>query len=110
MTLATANGLDIRDRRPASILVMWALARLDMNCCSVGGRTWSAVPITDQDGIVFHCCLAGVVGAPLRAVATRYGKRVQSRAVVLRSAAVVLAAFVSCLQRPQRRGGCRLGW
>jgi len=24
--------------------------------------------------------------------------------------AVVLAAFVSCLQRPRRRGGCRLGW
>src|SRR6266567_1666734 len=56
MTRVTAPGLEIRDRCPASISVMWAWARWDMNSCSAGGITWSAVPISDQDGIV---CQAG---------------------------------------------------
>src|SRR5258707_10567464 len=57
MTRVTAPGWEIRDRCPESTSVMWALARLDMNSCSAGGITWSAVPISDQDGIV---CQAGI--------------------------------------------------
>jgi hypothetical protein len=56
MILVTAPGWEIRDRCPALISVTWAWARLDMNSCSAGGITWSAVPISDQDGIV---CQAG---------------------------------------------------
>src|SRR5690242_3021679 len=52
MTRVTASGREIRERCPALISVMWARARLDMNSCSAGGITWSAVPISDQDGIV----------------------------------------------------------
>ena len=57
MTRATAPGWEIRERCPELISVMWALARLDINSCSAGGITWSAVPISDQDGIV---CQAGI--------------------------------------------------
>jgi hypothetical protein len=53
MTRVTAAGWEIRDRCPALISVMWAWARWDMNSSSAGGITWSAVPISDQDGIVF---------------------------------------------------------
>ena len=42
------------DRCPALTSVMWAPARWAMNFCSAGGRTWSAVPITAQDGMVFQ--------------------------------------------------------
>src|SRR6266446_4899199 len=57
MTRVTASGWEIRDRCPALISVMRAWARLAMNSCSAGGITWSAVPISDQDGIV---CQAGI--------------------------------------------------
>src|SRR5260370_36210271 len=57
MTRVTAPGWEIRDRCPASISVMWAWARLDINSSSAGGITWSAVPNSDQDGIV---CQAGI--------------------------------------------------
>ena len=30
------------------------MARWDMNICSAGGMTWSAEPISDQDGMVFQ--------------------------------------------------------
>src|SRR4029077_1745345 len=52
MTRVTAPGREIRDRCPALISVIRACARWDMNSCSAGGITWSAVPISDQDGIV----------------------------------------------------------
>jgi hypothetical protein len=32
------------------ISVMWAWTRWEMNSSSAGGITWSAVPISDQDG------------------------------------------------------------
>src|SRR5258705_12017086 len=52
MTRVTAPGWEIRDRCPESTSVIRACARWDMNSCSAGGITWSAVPISDQDGIV----------------------------------------------------------
>src|SRR6266567_3604800 len=52
MTRVTAPGWEISDRCPALISVMRAWARLAMNSSSAGGITWSAVPISDQDGIV----------------------------------------------------------
>jgi hypothetical protein len=54
ITRVTAAGWEIRDRCPALISVMWAWVRRDMNSSSAGGITWSAVPISDQDGTVFQ--------------------------------------------------------
>src|SRR5260370_33074015 len=51
MTRVTAPGREIRDRCPESTSVMWALARLDMNSCSAGGITRSAVPRNQQDRV-----------------------------------------------------------
>jgi hypothetical protein len=53
MTRVTADGLEMRDRCPALTMVMWAPARWAMNLWLAGGMTWSAVPITAQDGMVF---------------------------------------------------------
>jgi hypothetical protein len=50
------------DRCPALTSVMWAPARLAMKSCLAGGRTRSAVPITSQDGMVFHA--GGPEGSP----------------------------------------------
>ena len=52
MTRVTTGALEMRDRCPALTSVMWAPARLAMNVSS--GMTWSAVPITAQDGMVFQ--------------------------------------------------------
>ena len=56
---------------------MWACACWDMTSCSAGGMIWSAVPIRDQDGIVFHAgtpdgseiglCRQGALGRGRRA-------------------------------------------
>src|SRR6266699_992082 len=47
-----------RPPRPQAVAGSAAgLGRWDMKSCSAGGMTWSAVPISDQDGIV---CQAGV--------------------------------------------------
>src|SRR4029077_19455749 len=54
MTRVTTDGLEMRDRGPALTSVMRAPARLAMNVSSAGGMTWSAVPITAQDGVVFQ--------------------------------------------------------
>src|SRR6202044_1038706 len=54
----TAPGSLIIDRCGALISVMCDPARLAMTTCSAGGMTWSAVPMTSQDGIV---CQAGAV-------------------------------------------------
>ncbi len=54
MTRVTTDGLEMRDRCPALTSVMWAPARWAMNVSSAGGMTWSAVPITAQDGMVFQ--------------------------------------------------------
>jgi len=54
MTPATVSGSAIMDRCPALTSVMWAPARLAMKVSSAGGMTWSAVPITAQDGMVFQ--------------------------------------------------------
>src|SRR5260370_3421126 len=56
MTRVTVPGWEISDRCEAFTSVMWAPARWAINRCSAGGMTWSAVPITSQDGIV---CQAG---------------------------------------------------
>jgi len=56
MTRVTVPGWEISDRCEAFTSVMCAPARWAMNSCSAGGMTWSAVPITSQDGIV---CQAG---------------------------------------------------
>ena len=52
MTRVTTDGSEIRDRCPALTPVMRAPARLAMIASSAGGMTWSAVPITAQDGMV----------------------------------------------------------
>src|SRR5260370_32063311 len=54
MTRVTVPGWEISDRCEAFTSVMWAPARWAINRCSAGGMTWSAVPITSQDGIVCH--------------------------------------------------------
>src|SRR5215471_2042371 len=54
MTRVTTGALVMRDRCPALTSVMWAPARWAMNVSSAGGMTWSAVPITAQDGMVFQ--------------------------------------------------------
>ena len=54
MTPVTTDGSETRDRWPALTSVMWAPARLAMNVSSAGGMTWSPVPITAQDGMVFQ--------------------------------------------------------
>ncbi len=41
-------------RWPALTLEMRAPARLDISSCSARGITLSNVPMSDQDGIVFH--------------------------------------------------------
>src|SRR5437867_12731361 len=86
MTRVTAPGREIRERCPALISVIRACARRDMNSCSAGGITWSAVPISDQDGIV---CQPGTpVGAvpPLhpmgRSLAASTGSRLAARPFV----------------------------
>ena len=62
MTRVTTDGSEMRDKCPALTSVMWAPARRAMNVSSAGGMTWSAVPITAQDGIVFQ---AGGLGEHL---------------------------------------------
>jgi hypothetical protein len=47
MTFATAPGREMSDRCDALMLVVRALARLDMARCSLGGMTLSRVPIND---------------------------------------------------------------
>jgi hypothetical protein len=54
VVLVTASGSVIRERCPALTVEICAPALLDMACCWAGGITWSAVPMSDQDGIVFH--------------------------------------------------------
>ena len=54
MTWAIVSGSAIMDRCPALTSVTWAPARLAMKVSSAGGMTWSAVPITAQDGMVFQ--------------------------------------------------------
>ena len=54
MTRVTTDGSEMRDRCPALTSVMRAPARRAMNVSSAGGMTWSAVPITAQDGMVFQ--------------------------------------------------------
>src|SRR3984885_9442983 len=58
MTAVTAPGSLIMDRCGALISVTCDPARRAITTCSAGGMTWSAVPMTSQDGIV---CQAGVV-------------------------------------------------
>ena len=57
MTRVTTGALVMRDRCPALTSVMWAPARWAMNVSSAGGMTWSAVPITAQDGMVFQAVI-----------------------------------------------------
>src|SRR5215469_1507809 len=65
MTLATTAGLEIMDRWGAGIVVMRACARWAMNNCSAGVMTWSLVPITAQDGMVFQ---AGTLDLSIKAL------------------------------------------
>src|ERR1700722_4707618 len=58
MTWVTAPGSLIMDRCGAWISVTCDPARLAMTTCSAGGITWSAGPMTSQDGIV---CQAGAL-------------------------------------------------
>jgi hypothetical protein len=52
--LTTSAGCVMSDRWPVLTLVMCAPARLDISSCRARGITWSNVPISDQEGIVFH--------------------------------------------------------
>src|SRR5271165_667776 len=54
MTAATAPGSEIMDRCGALISVTCAPALRAMLSCSASGITWSAVPMTAQDGMDFH--------------------------------------------------------
>src|SRR5262249_14033177 len=54
MTRVTTGALVMRDRCPALTSVIWAPARWAMNVSSAGGMTWSAVPVTAHDGMVFQ--------------------------------------------------------
>jgi hypothetical protein len=54
MIFATASGRVTRDRWPALTVEICAPVWLDMACCRAGGIAWSAVPISDHDGIVLH--------------------------------------------------------
>ena len=67
MTLVTADGLEMRDRCPALTSVMWAPARWAMNVWLAAGMTWSAVPITAQDGMVFQAGVPNVAASALAA-------------------------------------------
>jgi len=60
MTRVTTDGLEIRERYPALTSVMWAPARWAMNVWLATGMTWSAVPITAQDGMVCKLVLVGL--------------------------------------------------
>lgn len=66
MTVVTVCGSVIMDKCPACTRVMRAPARWAMRVSSAGGITWSVVPITAQDGTVFH---AGVPEGSFRALA-----------------------------------------
>src|SRR5512133_1424211 len=54
ITFVTASGRLMSERWPALTVSIVAFARLDMNSCRSAGTTWSSVPISDHDGIVFH--------------------------------------------------------
>src|SRR5215472_17440132 len=59
MTRVTTGALVMRDKCPALTSVMWAPARWAMNVSSAGGMTWSAVPITAQDGTLAALAASG---------------------------------------------------
>ena len=67
MTRVTTDGLEMRDRCPALTSVMWAPARWAMNVWLAAGMTWSAVPITAQDGMVFQAGVPNVAANALAA-------------------------------------------
>src|SRR5262245_10502061 len=67
MTRVTTDGLEMRDRCPASTSVMRAPARLAINVWFATGMTWSAVPITAQDGMVFQAGGPNVAASALAA-------------------------------------------
>src|SRR5256885_16598385 len=67
MTRVTTDGLEMRDRCPALTSVMRAPARFAMNVWLAAGMTWSAVPITAQDGMVFQAGAPNVAASALAA-------------------------------------------
>src|SRR5262249_49071051 len=67
MTRVTTWALVIRDRGPAVTTVMRAPARRAMNVWFATGITWSAVPITAQDGMVFQAGVPNVAPSALAA-------------------------------------------
>ena len=67
MTRVTTDGMEMRDRRPALTSVMWAPPRWAMNVWLEAGMTWSAIPITAQDGMVFQAGGPNVAGSALAA-------------------------------------------
>ncbi len=60
----TTVGTETMGRWPLRTALMWAPARLAIDRCTLGGRTWSSVPISYHDGMLFQ---AGTVDGSVRA-------------------------------------------